>query len=74
MFGLPIDSPVFLKIYNIKGQEIISPLDGQLKEVGWHSIEWDGRDRNNILVPTGVYLYKLLAGKTILTKKMILIK
>jgi hypothetical protein len=70
-----------LEIYNIKGQRIkdLSPslFHTEPVEVRGESkfkIAWDGTDSNSKPVPSGIYLYKLSAGKHTLTKKMLLVK
>jgi flagellar hook assembly protein FlgD len=39
-----------------------------------YSITWDGKCDNNKPVSSGIYLYKLRAGKFTATKKMILLR
>ncbi len=70
-----------LEIYNLKGQKIktlenlesASPSPFFADGVGY-SITWDGTDDNNQPVSSGIYFYKLKAGKYTSTKKMILMK
>jgi len=59
-----------LEIYNLKGQKVkqFSDIRGQT------SVIWNGTDQNNKPVSSGIYLYKLEAGKYTSTKKMILMK
>ncbi|MCD6177514.1 MAG: T9SS type A sorting domain-containing protein [Candidatus Cloacimonetes bacterium] len=59
-----------IKIYNTKGQIVRTFND--LNTSG--SIVWDGKDNNNNIVNSGVYLYKLDSIKISKTRKMILIK
>ena len=64
---------VSIEIYNIVGEKIRS-LIKEVQSPGKYEVYWDGKDRNNHQVSTGVYLYKFQAGQTIISKKMILIK
>ena len=59
-----------LVIYNLKGQKIrqFSIFNGQ------SSIVWDGTDENNKPVASGIYFYKISAGKSSVMKKMLLLK
>jgi hypothetical protein len=59
-----------LSIYNLKGQKI------RQFSISRHqsSITWDGTDRNNKPVASGVYLYKLETKEKQLSKKMMLLK
>ncbi|NQV17307.1 MAG: T9SS type A sorting domain-containing protein [Armatimonadetes bacterium] len=62
-----------IEIYNIKGQKIKTLLAGNL-EKGTHSVIWNGMDSNNKPVASGIYFYKLSAGKETAMKKMLLLK
>ncbi len=65
-----------LSIYNIKGQKVkqlLSNSAGQLS-AGQHSVIWNGMDSNNKPVASGIYFYKLSAGKETAMKKMLLLK
>ena len=42
--------------------------------MGMHTLVWDGTDDSGEEVPSGVYLYKLTAGKVTRTKKMMMVK
>ncbi|HPH60725.1 MAG TPA: choice-of-anchor J domain-containing protein, partial [Candidatus Syntrophosphaera sp.] len=66
-------TPVTIGIYNVKGQ-LVKTLVSEDKAAGNHSIAWDGVDANNQPVSSGVYFYKMFAGKYSSTKKMILMK
>jgi len=59
-----------LMIYNIKGQKVkqFSIDDDRF------SIEWNGKDENGKPVSPGIYFYQLKTGKSVLTKKMILME
>ena len=64
---------VSLKIYNILGQEVRSLID-ELREPGYYTVTWDGRDERGNDVSSGIYYYRLQAGNFVSTKKMILMK
>ena len=57
-FQLPHKAHVKLAIYNIIGQEICKLIDKDV-DVGFHSIQWDGRDSAGRKVPTGMYFYRI---------------
>ena len=65
--------PVTLEIYNIKGQLVKTLVKG-IQEPGNHTIVWNGTDDNGRSVSSGVYYYKMQAGKYSSTKKMIMMK
>jgi hypothetical protein len=72
-FQLLEDAFVVLKIYNSLGQEICI-LAERNYEAGFHNILWDGKDMNGNYVTSGVYIYKIQAGKFHDVKKMILLR
>jgi hypothetical protein len=65
--------PVALEIYNVKGQ-LVKKLVNEDKAPGEHTVIWNGTDLNNRPVSTGVYFYKMHAGKYSSTRKMIMMK
>ncbi len=66
-------SPVNIEIYNVKGQ-LVKTLVNEVQEAGNHSIVWKGTDNNGRSVSSGIYYYKMTAGKFSSTKKMIMMK
>lgn len=64
---------VSVEIYNAKGQ-LVRNLLNEAKTAGDYDVEWNGRDNNGLSVASGVYLYKIQAGKYSNTKKMMLMK
>jgi len=72
-FALTKDSHVVINVYNTLGQQIGTLTDSQYS-AGFHSVPWDGRDRNCIPVSSGVYLYQIQAGAFSQVKKMNLIR
>jgi len=72
-FALTKDSHVVIDIYNTLGQQIATLIDTQYA-AGFHSVRWDGRDRNGRPVSSGVYLYQIQAGEFSQVRKMSLIR
>jgi hypothetical protein len=67
-------SPVRIHIYNIKGQ-LVNTLVDEVKEAGYHSVQWNGVDRNGRSVASGMYLYMVSIGNEFRkTQKMMLLK
>lgn len=67
-FSIPTKSFVTLKVYNILGREAAS-LVNDVKEAGSYNISFDAKN-----LSSGIYLYKLEAGKFISTRKMLFLK
>jgi flagellar hook assembly protein FlgD len=72
-FQLPEAGQVVLKIYNTRGQEILTLADKQY-EAGFHTLRWDGNDNYGDPVTSGIYLYRIRAGKFSQVKKMSLLR
>jgi len=64
---------VSLTIYNTLGQ-LVRELVNTAQSSGIYSVQWDGRNDSGILVPSGVYLYRLKSDSYIQTKKMLFVK
>ncbi len=62
-----------IEIYNMSGQFVQRVQSGQL-DLGSHVFEWNGKNYNNVNVSAGTYIYRLLIGDKIISKKMILLK
>ena len=72
-FSLNFERNVKISVYNTKGQLIKKLVDG-IREKGNHSVIWNGKDSNNKMASSGVYFFKMIADKKILTEKAILLK
>jgi hypothetical protein len=67
-YAVPADGRVTLKIYNSLGQEIATLVDANLT-AGRYVALWDAKG-----IAGGTYFYRMQAGNTVLTKKMVLLK
>jgi hypothetical protein len=72
-FGLPETSRVTLSIHNLLGQEVRSLVRG-MQPAGSRSCVWDGKDNAGRPVCSGTYFYRLEAGNSVTSRKMILLK
>ena len=76
-FNLSNPAEVVLEIYNMAGQKV-NILDSGFRAEGLHTISWNGSDRLNQTVPSGVYIYKLSiangAHRQELSRKVLLLK
>ncbi|MEX2477973.1 MAG: T9SS type A sorting domain-containing protein [Gracilimonas sp.] len=67
-FYLPESEEVRLSVFNIVGQPVAVIVDGTLS-VGQHQFDWDATDK-----PSGMYIYQLEVGNSVMTRKMTLVK
>ncbi len=72
-YQLVANSFVTLRVYDVLGRAI-KTLDNGVKEPGVHSVQWNGTNDRGEAVSSGVYLYQLRAGNSVMTRKMILAK
>ena len=68
-YGLSEEVSVTLKIYNMLGQEVATLVNSH-QTAGYHSIEWDGRNAAGQKAVSGIYIYRLKAGNTVISKTM----
>lgn len=67
-FSLPEASEVRLDVFTITGQHVSTLVNNRLNS-GEHSVTFDGSN-----LASGVYIYRIVAGKFMKTKRMTLIK
>ncbi|MCB1059416.1 MAG: VCBS repeat-containing protein [Calditrichaeota bacterium] len=67
-FGLPEAQNVQLTVYDITGREVTKLVDGSFG-AGYHTVTFDASS-----YASGVYLYRIVAGSFVESRKMILMK
>lgn len=72
-FNLPQSQSATLIVYNIQGQQVWKQ-DFPLLSAGSHTWVWNGRDRQNHELSSGLYLLQLSAGLQTARQKLILLK
>ncbi|MCB0261289.1 MAG: T9SS type A sorting domain-containing protein, partial [Calditrichaeota bacterium] len=64
---------VTLEIYDITGRKIQTLLNDE-QEPGVYTVSWDGTNQFGEKVSSGIYFYRMAAGKFIQTRRMMLLK
>ena len=72
-YQLPRDTRVTLKIYNMKGEEVRTLVDGH-RAAGRYEVEWNAQNNSGARVASGVYLYRLQGEGVAETKRMVLLQ
>ena len=72
-YALPKDAEVNLSVYNVLGQKVKTLVE-EYQAAGHKTVRWDGTDDNGDKVASGIYFYRIQAGESTDTKKMILMK
>jgi len=67
-YDLPVNSHVTLTVYDIRGGEVATLINGMVS-AGYHTIRWDGRDFRS-----GIYFIRFITPAYIKTEKVILLK
>lgn len=67
-YQLPVESPVLLEVYNMLGQKVATLVDEQVS-AGHHNVIFDSES-----LSSGVYIYRLEAAGTVLSRRMTILK
>ena len=68
-YGVPEKSVVTMEVFNMLGQKVATLINQEAKSAGSYSVQFDASR-----MASGLYLYRLKAGDTVITKKLTLIK
>ena len=77
IYGLPKLSHVDIRIYDLLGREVTTLVNDN-QEAKHYKVTWDAKDRSGNSVPSGMYLYRIMAisgDKTFVkTRKLLLMR
>jgi hypothetical protein len=62
-----------LAVYDISGARVANLVERE-QEKGSHAVEWNGKDEQGNSVASGIYFYRLTAGKETISKKMVMLR
>lgn len=65
--------PVNLSVYDLRGRLVIKLVDEE-KTAGRYQVHWDGKNKQGQKVASGVYIYRIVVGDFVSTRKMILVR
>lgn len=72
-FQVPKTSDVTVKIYDMLGQEVRTLFAGEVLR-GTYTVDWDGLNNAGVQMSSGTYVYRMVAGDFVQSKKMVLLK
>ncbi|MBN2000480.1 T9SS type A sorting domain-containing protein [candidate division KSB1 bacterium] len=72
-YAVPKAEFVTIRVYDLSGK-LVRTLVNERKSAGNHRTVWDRTDDRGQIVPSGIYFYRMRAGKFEATKKMTLLK
>jgi flagellar hook assembly protein FlgD len=70
---LPAEKKLTCPVHTLTGQKVATLAEG-LRQAGTYTLRWDGKDDEGREVASGVYLYRLVAGERMKTRKLLLLK
>ena len=62
-----------LEVFDVVGARVARLVSSE-KASGYHSVEWKGLGDDGDRVASGVYFYRLTAGKKMISRKMLLLQ
>ena len=65
--------PARVEVFALTGQRV-AVLHKDPQQSGYHRLHWDGRDDEGRPLASGVYLYRLVTGEGVLTRKLTLLR
>tara|TARA_R110002096_G_scaffold278213_1_gene472227 strand:+ start:8003 stop:12964 length:4962 start_codon:yes stop_codon:yes gene_type:complete len=68
-FGVPTSGKVTLEVFDVLGRKVATLINGENRVAGRHTVNFDAKN-----LASGMYIYRLQAGSSILTKRLTLIK
>jgi surface protein len=68
-YGVPQSSKVRLEVFDMLGRKVATLVSGEQQRAGWHQVNFDATR-----LASGMYLYRIVAGDYVQTRKMLLIK
>jgi hypothetical protein len=72
-YYLPERMRVVLAVYDVSGR-LVARLADEEQSPGEKAVQWDGRNMRGERVSSGVYYYRLQAGKELVSRTMVLLK
>ena len=69
--GLPAASDVAIDVYDVAGRRVRSQALPR-QDAGWYGVVFDGRDDSGRRLASGVYFYRVSAGGTTATRKVVI--
>ena len=72
-YYLPANERVTISVYDVRGKLVATLVEGVVR-YGHHTVEWDGTDSRGNHAGSGVYFYRLVTGKKVITKKLVMVK
>ena len=73
-YKLSKDASVTLRVFDLKGRNVKTIIEGRNQKAGHYHIFWNGRSESGGTAPSGVYILLLQAGDVMKTQKVMLVR
>ncbi|MCD6441528.1 MAG: T9SS type A sorting domain-containing protein [Candidatus Marinimicrobia bacterium] len=72
-YQLPRTADVRIEVYNLIGEKVRTLYRG-VQAAGYYTTDWNGLSDTNRLLPSGVYIYRMISDEFTATEKMMYLK
>jgi len=72
-YELHKDGPISINIFDVRGRRVVTLVD-DFKTRGSYSVRWDGVDKENRRVPSGLYFARMEFEQELITRTMTLVR
>lgn len=72
-YALSTEANVRIEVYNLEGQ-LVRTLENRHLAPGSYSVKWSGESDGNLVLPSGLYFYRLQAGAEAFINRMVLLR
>jgi len=73
-YSLPQAAVVNIVIYNMLGQTVRTLVEMRNHSAGTYEVNWNGKDDSGNLVSSGTYIYRMIAGSIVESRKLTLLR
>ncbi len=73
-FNLKENATIALEIFDLQGRKINTLIARENKQAGTYTVKWNGMNSKGESMSSGVYIYRLISDRTIVSKQCILLK
>jgi hypothetical protein len=71
-YSVPYRGRVLLRVFDVQGR-LVSEVADRVATPGWHEARWNGRDRDGVRLPAGVYFARLDFQGAVITTKIVIL-
>jgi hypothetical protein len=73
-YALPTESEVSLRVFDLQGRLVATPVKELMQQRGRHVAWWNGRTETETWLGSGTYFLRLQANDKVVTKKLVVVR